>query len=159
MCKMEKCKNIPALLDCLSLFCIGCWSVNTGSCDKKTALCHRFPYMFWLQFTLKTRIFTDSEKIDISSVKMEARIFSQRGKTELFSESRNVLKAQLNLISLQIAFGFLQLPRVLKRRFFSEKIITIFVGYFSDFLISWFFKSISLKPEKFYQIPLAWCIM
>lgn len=37
--------------------------------------------------------------------KLEGRIFSQGGKTELFSS--NVLKGQLSLISLQIPFGFL----------------------------------------------------
>lgn len=68
--------------------------------------------------------------------KLEARIFSQGGKTELFSQNRNVLKAQLYLISLQIALGFLQLSRALKRVLFSEKKITVYEGNSSNLLIS-----------------------
>lgn len=68
-----------------------------------------------LGFLLRVRQLTSFQS------KLEARIFSQGGKTELFSQNRNVLKAQLYLISLQIALGFLQLSRALKRMLFSEK--------------------------------------
>lgn len=61
---------------------------------------HFGPIPLWkLGFLLRVR------KLTALQSKLEGRIFSQGGKTELFS--RNVLKGQLSLISLQIPFGFL----------------------------------------------------
>lgn len=80
-------------------------------------------------------------KLTYLQSKLKARIVSQGGKTELFSQSKNVLRAQLNLISLLIAFRFLQLARSLKRRLFSKKIITVYVGNTSNLLISCFSKA------------------
>ena len=147
---METFRNILSFLD----FCTDFWNVNCCGCDERTALCHSFPSTFW--FLWKLGLLLRARKLTSLQSKLEARIFSQGGKTELFCQNRKVLKTQLNLRSLQIAFGFLQLARALKSRFFSEKIITVYVGNHSNFLTTFFSKHF-FKTWKI--LPNSPCVM